>query len=440
MIIVCVIDLLAVLIDVGLLTLYFHIFFPRKNLSKFAFIATYIIAAVIYYCSSIYLSEAYQRTIAYLGVCFLLSQCYQGAITHKLVVTFIYASIGVLIETMVSFIFPIINMHLHFNFTNETDVYLIGLVVSNILFFIIVWCMWSFLKEKLQRTLQETYLVNSYWDLLFFVLILITIIISYGISYSTIKQGMANGLFFFFLLEFLLVIFDIVIFVIFKEMEHLQQEKMQAALLKQQNEAQEAFYKESIQKNQQLKEIIHDEKNFLLGLIGLLQNQQINRAIVEMENKIDQLVGNITDYTGIISLDTVLTAKVEQAAQAGIALRPAIALYGEIYIEFLDLVVLLGNALDNAIEATKQVMKEEKVIHVTMKLQDDFLLLEVRNPVCKKVKIQNNWIITSKQDSYLHGLGLSNMKRVTNKYNGTMLLNCSETVFELKILMENECD
>ena len=56
------------------------------------------------------------------------------------------------------------------------------------------------------------------------------------------------------------------------------------------------------------------------------------------------------------------------------------------------------------------------------------------------MKIQNNWIITSKQDSYLHGLGLSNMKRVTNKYNGTMLLNCSETVFELKILMENECD
>ena len=161
--------------------------------------------------------------------------CYQGYITYKLVLTFIYASIGVIVETIVAFIFSIIELYWHFSFEDE---YLIGIVLSNFLFLIIIGCMWIFLKEKLKKILQQTRWGIFYWDLLFFVLILITIIFSYGISYSTIKQGMVHELFFFLLLECLLIIFDIVIFFIFKEMEHLQQEKMKAELLRQQNKAQ----------------------------------------------------------------------------------------------------------------------------------------------------------------------------------------------------------
>ena len=431
------IDLLAVLFDVGLLTIYFHIFFLYKKLPIFLLVAIYVIATSIYYCSSIYLQEAYQRTIVYFGVCFLLSMCYQGYITYKLVLTFIYASIGVIVETIVAFIFSIIELYWHFSFEDE---YLIGIVLSNFLFLIIIGCMWIFLKEKLKKILQQTRWGIFYWDLLFFVLILITIIFSYGISYSTIKQGMVHELFFFLLLECLLIIFDIVIFFIFKEMEHLQQEKMKAELLRQQNKAQENFYKESIQKNLQLKKNVHDEKNFLLGIVGLLQSFKIDIAINEINKKIEQLVSNTTDYTGIIALDTVLTAKVEQAAQEGILLRPAIAFYGEICINLLDLVVLLGNALDNAIEAVIQITDtENKVVHLTMKLQDNFLLLEVRNPVNEKVVIQDNWITTSKKEKDLHGFGLGNMKLITEKYNGTMLLECDEKNFMLRILLENEC-
>lgn len=434
------IDLLAVVFDIGLLTLYFHIFLTRRPYAKAKVAVIYLTAIAIYFCSSAYLVESWQRTLAYLGVCLLLSICYQGAITHKLVLTLLYVSIGVIIETVAAFVLTILDVNFHLIVKGSIQDYIIGNTVSIFIFFIILLGIGSILKNKLPKSINTTHLTESYWDLLFFVLLIITVIISYGINYLTIKQGIEHGLIFFLLLECLLIVFDIVIFFIFKEMEHLQQGKMHTALLKQQNKAQETFYKESIEKNRQLKKMIHDEKNFLLGLRGLLQAQQPEAAISEIEKKVTQLESNITDYTGILALDTILTAKAEQAAQNDILLRPAAAIYGKLYIDLMDLVLLLGNALDNAIEATKQVVNRKKVIHLNMKIQDIFLLLEVRNPVDKMIPIQNNWIVTSKEDSILHGFGLDNMKQIAEKYNGTLSLQCSDNFFVLKILLKNERD
>jgi len=353
--------------------------------------------------------------------------------------TVIYAGIGVMMETIVAFLLTMVDQHIY-KIAGSVWGHIWGICLSTGLFFLTVCLIWYILKKKLKINDFSQYLMTPYWGTLFLILTLTTMSLSLGINYLTIKRGIENGLLYFFILECLLLFLGIAIFFIFREMEHLQSEKLKAALLKQQNEAQEAFYKESIAKNQQLKKITHDEKNFLLGLVGLLKNQQVPEAINEIEQKVTQMLGNITDYTGIISLDTVLTAKVEEAAQERILLRPAVALYGQICVNLLDLVVLLGNALDNAIEATMQLPDDaDKVIHLTLKLQDDFLLIEVRNPVKERIEIQNNSIATTKMDKEFHGLGLENMKLVTEKYHGTLLLECIETTFILRILLENEC-
>ena len=207
----------------------------------------------------------------------------------------------------------------------------------------------------------------------------------------------------------------------------------------QQNEAQQAFYKESIQKNQQLKKIVHDEKNFLLGVEGYLKNGEINAALAEVERQRKQLMSTITDYTGNIALDTVLTAKVEEARKQGITIQPVIMLYGQIMIDFLDLVLLLGNALDNAIEATEAVVQiEEKKIWLTMKLQQNILHIQVENPVVEPVVIENQTIVSGKKEQELHGFGISNMKTITKKYHGSFDMQCSDKLFVLNIVLENE--
>lgn len=104
----------------------------------------------------------------------------------------------------------------------------------------------------------------------------------------------------------------------------------------------------------------------MLGLIGYLKDSKIEETIDEIENKLEQLVVHITDYTGNISLDTILTAKVDKAYQQGVILRPAIALYGKVYIDFLDLVLILGNALDNAIESAEKIEDKKRKVDLSI--------------------------------------------------------------------------
>lgn len=98
------IDFLAILFDVGILTLYFHIFFRWQSQSKMKTIAIYIVAIIIYYWSSTCLSLAYQRTLIYLVVCLMISTCYKGSTSFKLLLTTLYVGIGVILETTVSFL------------------------------------------------------------------------------------------------------------------------------------------------------------------------------------------------------------------------------------------------------------------------------------------------------------------------------------------------
>ena len=108
-------------------------------------------------------------------------------------------------------------------------------------------------------------------------------------------------------------------------------------------------------------------------------------------------------------------------------------------IKIIDLALILGNALDNAIEAAEAVTQiTEKKIWLTMKLQQDILHIQVKNPVMKKVLIQNQTIVSGKKEQEMHGFGISNMKTITQKYRGTFDMQCSDKLFVLNIVLENE--
>ena len=277
-----IISLFYVVFDVIILTVYYKIFLFEKNFKQpYIHLTIYLAAIGMYFVSSVCLPEAYQRTIVYLSVCFLLSFGYLGALTYKLILVAIYAAIGIIIENIVSFLLQIIEVFCRIKLTPDNG-YILGTILSCVLFLAVTFCIWLVLKNKCKELCSQSRLTGSYLDTLFFVMIVITIVMSYGIHYLTLQQTMGYGLFFFLVLECLLIVFDIVIFFIFRKMELLEKRKLQAVYLEKVTQAQEEFYKESIQKNQKLKRLIHDEKNFLIGLAGLLQEQKVEIAINEI--------------------------------------------------------------------------------------------------------------------------------------------------------------
>ena len=95
---------------------------------------------------------------------------------------------------------------------------------------------------------------------------------------------------------------------------------------------------------------------------------------------------------------------------------------------------LLGNLLDNAIEACEK-LTENKVIQFKMVLEDDQLVLSIRNPVKDTVQIKDNRIVTSKRDKFQHGIGLLNVDSVIRKNNGTSVLKCENGWFSFSAII-----
>lgn len=101
-----------------------------------------------------------------------------------------------------------------------------------------------------------------------------------------------------------------------------------------------------------------------------------------------------------------------------------------------DICVVLGNILDNAIEATKKNNVSKKYINLYVRYETNVLIITCINPYAGRVKIsQNGKILTSKDDYLYHGMGIESIYKIANKYHGSVIIDHSDAKFIIKITM-----
>ena len=153
----------------------------------------------------------------------------------------------------------------------------------------------------------------------------------------------------------------------------------------------------------------------------------------------DDLEGSIRDYgaqvrTGNRVLDAVLTAKRMRAREDGVEVSYVAdgRLLG--FMDPLDVTAVLGNALDNAIEATRRVKDaDERLVRVALFAQDDFVMLRVENTFDGVVRRAGDRIVSRKGDAG-HGYGLRNIEAAVERYGGSLSISADERWFSLRAL------
>ena len=93
-----------------------------------------------------------------------------------------------------------------------------------------------------------------------------------------------------------------------------------------------------------------------------------------------------------------------------------------------DIVILLGNLLDNAIAACEK-LEADIIIQFKMTFENGQLILSVRNPVKEPVIIKENKVITGRRGASRHGIGLLNVDSVIKKHGGTSVIKCDNGWF-----------
>lgn len=191
----------------------------------------------------------------------------------------------------------------------------------------------------------------------------------------------------------------------------------------------EVYYQGLRHEQTQVHTLRHDLRNHLTALYGLLEQGDISQAMGYLE----QIAGSpalkgTQRFCENEVANVVLSSKAETAQQLGLTADFQIALPKELPITDTDLCALLGNALDNAIEAARET--QDKQIRVRCRADKGLFMFQVENALTGKEKPD---LSTTKSDQRAHGFGLTGMGEIAARYGGSLEAGPMNGRFELLV-------
>lgn len=164
----------------------------------------------------------------------------------------------------------------------------------------------------------------------------------------------------------------------------------------------------------------HDLVNKLIVLKSKLENDGKDAVLMDIDKIIDNCsIGEVICNSGNDIVDALMNVKYAAAKEKGISFVLKILIPEDLPIDQCDMGVILGNAIDNAIEATEKCLHHEKMIEIIMTIKKGALVLIVKNPYENTLKTDKMGdLLTTKKNSDYHGYGISSIRKVAEKYGG----------------------
>ena len=216
---------------------------------------------------------------------------------------------------------------------------------------------------------------------------------------------------------------------------------------RQNKELQSFMYMQKEQYDYQLQQsvAIRRFKHDLTNHIGVLRELMNQKKLEEARGYIDT-IWNIQDefelkiHTGDSFLDVIMNYYLYIATKENIKFTVSGKVTAITYIEMFDITTLMGNVLQNAIEATKKTNVPK--IRVELIEHKNEIFIAVSNSVVEKVNTNNNYLKTSKKDKANHGFGFKNIIATVEKYQGEYYMDSfvenGEQIFKISIAIPKE--
>ena len=184
----------------------------------------------------------------------------------------------------------------------------------------------------------------------------------------------------------------------------------------------------------------HDFNNYISTLYGLMYLEKFEEAkeyIMEIDNRVGNMSNVIETNHPVIT--ALVNVKRKEIFEGNIEMKLDIDLPEVLTFDYVDLSIILGNLLDNAIDACKEVKEDrDKIINLSIYIDNDHLIIKASNTKNESIKLDTENILkryTSKTDRENHGYGLGNIQCVVEEYEGTMEIEDFGDIFSLNIKM-----
>lgn len=217
-----------------------------------------------------------------------------------------------------------------------------------------------------------------------------------------------------------LILINIICFFMMSILNNSHKAAEELSVLKQQDEIRKQYAENVKYRYDEIRRMRHDMKQSYTVLETLLSESRTSEAIDYIRlgrsaiAKTEVLVDVGNDF-----VNSILNSKLSTAKQLGIEVICSSVkdIYG---IEAVDLCTLLGNLLDNAIEAAEQCPPEKSLIEVKITSSDGKLVIQVTNSIKCSVLNENSELISTKQNPLEHGFGVRSIRLIAKKYSGSV--------------------
>jgi len=413
------------LFDLGIFWYYFSTFQKKKQChNAFCIFFVLFLSAVWAWINRI--GNPFLNLVALIVTLFLISLLFQGNVLQKIVEISIFIGVGMLVEPVGLVLLR--SFQYQFSEIKPYQYYfvtIIGELIRCNLIYIV--CRISRLKGLRPSGLPKG--VAGAIAMVF----LLAVVNCCLIVVLSLESGTLKSLIMCISILVSIMLTYYVILYITERFTSLIRERHEDEIYLEEMRYQEIYYKEVEERNEYVQILKHDLKNRMTGLYYLLENGEMNQIKEQLGQMYEEL-GAVDDshYSDNPVVDSILRMKAGIAKKTDILMKSSVFLPKKMQMDTGDIGVLYGNLLDNALEACQKVKKENRYIQIENKYVDGKLILIIEN---SKNSEKNPGLSTTKEDVYSHGRGISSVKKVVEKYNGTVSFSDKGDRFEAAVML-----
>ncbi|MBP3611274.1 MAG: GHKL domain-containing protein [Lachnospiraceae bacterium] len=177
----------------------------------------------------------------------------------------------------------------------------------------------------------------------------------------------------------------------------------------------------------------HDMKHHLQGIYAMAQKEENQDVLNYLEQMQNSLV-NPKEYvkTGNQKMDAIINYSLSKAERFNIKVEQHLKVSRKIALEAYELNIILGNLLENAIEAANDSC--EKYIHLHILENKGMLIIDIKNSYSGKLVTYGERLLSTKQGAN-HGYGLANVRKIVESHHGTLHISYDEKEFHVEVTL-----
>lgn len=388
-------------------------FLTKKDLSKPFIMLSYLCAGAALTAITFFIENAFARLFASGVLIFSLATLLYGKnILRALTCVLINCTIVALSDILVSFLFILIGFNSEILLGDNT-IRLLYMAAGHIIMFGLAACIWLTGRKNNEISIRIFLPLLPCW--------LMSLLLCIALAWDFMVMGRSVPMIYVFVILGMLYT-DIIIMFFQKRLADEEHERMQRTISEHHFIMQQEYYDQFKIQQDETWALWHD----ISKLIGAAKLENSSEANAQIEQMLAS-VPCVADFGNRI-VSIILNEYIQIARSNKIVLDLNVNVPSTLFVTTVDLYIILGNTLDNAIKACLSLPESDREIHLKLRTHNEMLYYEISNAYCEDDKP-----VARKG----HGYGLKNVEKSVKRYDGIMEVTKENGIFKVSVCVNN---